>query len=335
MTETPTDTSRERSRVRTQIRVLRVFLLFEVLGWLGLLLIPLATRGIPAQWSAVLPDGWTPRRVNLAILGFSSFAIVLGLASAAMLFLRHGVFSPFAASRLINNLQRREDLATQTSTIEENTNEIPKSDYSNLDSRIDSLEYSVEILKNEYKPNTISRLELEIDAQGNRANLNLIIGGLTAFFSLIFLIWLMIDSSHELSDAIRGSQNPHIGNTLQTYLYLGPLASKLFMSSTAAFFAFFFLSTYRRNLAEIRYFHNELTNVESRIEAVKLCGTDAESLTAKLEILKSMGSTERNFILKRGESTTDLVQKDMDRQEMSALIEAVLKAVRKQDASKS
>jgi hypothetical protein len=80
-------------------------------------------------------------------------------------------------------------------------------------------------------------------------------------------------------------------------------------------FAYFFLRLYRTNLLDIKYFNNELTNIEYKKLATNIAmkldrGGDRPldksyvALMSKLclELLKS----ERNFILKRGETTINM-----------------------------
>ncbi|MBC7907244.1 MAG: hypothetical protein H7Y60_10925 [Rhodospirillaceae bacterium] len=77
--------------------------------------------------------------------------------------------------------------------------------------------------------------------------------------------------------------------------------------------AFFFLRLYRRTLDEIKYVHNELTNVESRILALAnaVNMNDGKLVAACIQALVK---TERNFVLKKGETTIEL---EMSRAESS------------------
>jgi hypothetical protein len=64
--------------------------------------------------------------------------------------------------------------------------------------------------------------------------------------------------------------------------------------------AFFFLKLYREDRAMIRYFRNEITNLESKAAALKTAlvfGSQADLS----KILQSLVSTERNFLIKKGE----------------------------------
>jgi len=54
-----------------------------------------------------------------------------------------------------------------------------------------------------------------------------------------------------------------------------------------------------------------------------------------LKMLSALVETERNFILKKGESTTDLYQKDLDRQEYGSALDLLKKVVREAQAAEA
>ena len=67
---------------------------------------------------------------------------------------------------------------------------------------------------------------------------------------------------------------------------------------------------YKRNLDEIKYLNNERTNIELKLIALEtsiLNKDDGYDTLSK--ILIELSKTERNFILKKGESTVE-VEKD-------------------------
>lgn len=70
-------------------------------------------------------------------------------------------------------------------------------------------------------------------------------------------------------------------------------------------FAYFFLKLYKQNLDDIKYYQNELTNIESKNLAVQI---SKQSNNHKLLTLcvEEFLSTERNFILEKDQSTIEL-----------------------------
>lgn len=89
--------------------------------------------------------------------------------------------------------------------------------------------------------------------------------------------------------------------------------------------AFFFLSLYRTGLTESKYFENELTNMEARMMAF-LGACRSETKTALNDVLKDLARTERNFLLKRGESTVSLRQQELADQQTKTLLDRLAKA---------
>ncbi|ENU25100.1 hypothetical protein F993_00490 [Acinetobacter proteolyticus] len=70
-------------------------------------------------------------------------------------------------------------------------------------------------------------------------------------------------------------------------------------------FAYFFLKLYKQNLDDIKYYQNELTNIESKNLAVQI---SKQSNNHKLLTLcvEEFLSTERNFILEKDQTTIEL-----------------------------
>ena len=173
----------------------------------------------------------------------------------------------------------------------------------------------------------IERLQSEISTQGSRANINLSIALVVASVGVVILGWLSSDVSSMLL-------RPPPKNEYAVMLYTGAFTAKLTLALSANVFALFFLATYRRNLSEIRYFHNELTNIQIRILALYVAADRNIDSSLALAI-KGLSATERNFILKKGESTTDLSLKNLDSTEISTLTtlfkEVVQVAQKRQD----
>jgi len=68
---------------------------------------------------------------------------------------------------------------------------------------------------------------------------------------------------------------------------------------------YFFLNLYRAGLHEIKYFQNEIANVMAWRASLRsaLALGDRATISA---ITKRLVETERNFVLKKGETTVDL-----------------------------
>jgi hypothetical protein len=152
------------------------------------------------------------------------------------------------------------------------------------------------------------RLRGEVVGQGRKASTNLAVGASLALVGAGFIVWLALDAA-AIQSRVVIPVNP--------MTYWGALGSKLALSTTANVFAFFFLATYRRNLSEIKYFQNELTNVESRAIAVALCSERDGAVSDA--VIASLLNVERNFVLRRGETTADLSLKNLDQSEIQAL----------------
>jgi hypothetical protein len=132
------------------------------------------------------------------------------------------------------------------------------------------------------------RLEEEIDDLGGRGRVNLTIGAAFAVCGIIVLGIVSVYNSY-------GNYNDLL------YRFAPRLTFVIFIESLA----FFFLGLYRHSIFETKYFQNELTNLEARCIALEnaLLVGDPELIKA---VCKSLAETERNFLLKKGETTIDM-----------------------------
>lgn len=92
-------------------------------------------------------------------------------------------------------------------------------------------------------------------------------------------------------------------------------------------FSFFFLRLYRSMLAEIKYFQNELTNIELKIIAVEISllkGGDKSTKT----LITSFVAAERNFVLKQGETTVDIERARLESQGTKEAVEGLATIVK-------
>lgn len=148
------------------------------------------------------------------------------------------------------------------------------------------------------------RLRREITDLRLRSNVNLLIGmSITA--GGLYLLWStveMVDASQllkELASEGEGSNAKFLKN-----LFL-PLVPRILLVVFVEVFAYFFLRLYKNGLSEIKYFQNELTNIQSKLIAVEfsISSQNQDSLKASLEALSK---TERNFILEKNQTTVEL-----------------------------
>jgi hypothetical protein len=147
---------------------------------------------------------------------------------------------------------------------------------------------------------TQQRLQQEVSSLARRNQLNLIVGSATTFMAVAILVWLagVAPSYGALIDA------PHI---------IVAFLPRLALALSIEVFSFFFLRLYRAGLAEIKFFQNELTNAEARFAALDAAFALAE--TAPLAgVIASLAATERNFVLKAGESTVELERDKLENQ---------------------
>jgi hypothetical protein len=147
------------------------------------------------------------------------------------------------------------------------------------------------------------RLSREVEALGRRANVNLLTGMGLAIAGFGALVW-MLANLPDWTDPTRVAITQAMRFSLVLFVEI---------------FAFFFLRLYRNNLDGIKYFQNELTNVQAREVALRTALT-LERPDALDRAIDELLRTERNFVIKQGETTVEVERIRNDANHLNTLI---------------
>lgn len=161
-----------------------------------------------------------------------------------------------------------------------------------LKNEINSLRHQVDI--NKHYSDIVYRLENEIDRLNRRGGVNLVIGAIIAVTGILYLGFTV---TNQLT----------MNDKLDYILHMAPRLSFVIVIEL---FAYFFLKLYKNGFDEVKYYQNELTNIDSKVLGIKfLKGVKNEELMG--EVIKNLMATERNFILEKGQSTVSLEQEKL------------------------
>jgi hypothetical protein len=156
----------------------------------------------------------------------------------------------------------------------------------------------------------VFRLKREIKDLRLRANINLVFGLVITFVGL-WILWTtvnIIDSS-ELLKQLASEGNESNYKFLKN-LFI-PIVPRILLIIFIEIFSYFFLKLYKQGLNEIKYFQNELTNIESKLSAVSFSYASNEKQTLRDSIL-SLANTERNkYSIEKKELNNSTKEKDL------------------------
>lgn len=151
------------------------------------------------------------------------------------------------------------------------------------------------------------RLNSEIDKLSRKANVNLVIGSLTTIVALLALGVIVFQNTGSF-----------VSLTDMLYHYIPRLSLIIFVEV----FAYFFLRLYKLNLSDMKYFQNELTTVELKLASLTTAinfGKDVDISAITIELSK----TERNFIVKKGETTVESVKSKFDKTDLNEILKSI------------
>lgn len=159
---------------------------------------------------------------------------------------------------------------------------------------------------------TTARLKEEINTLKLRSNLNLVIGMILCFSGIIALYVFLQKNAGMYVLAYKDH------NINEIILTLLPNA---FFVLLIEIFSYFFLNLYKKSIEEIKFYQNELTNLESKFLALK---TAKITNNHKLQciILEEIVKTERNFILEPGQSTIEIEKEKISSTNSNNVIKA-------------
>lgn len=145
-----------------------------------------------------------------------------------------------------------------------------------------------------------------------RGNLNLVMGSIATAVGLLFLGYAIFKTPDQ------------VANKSILALYFLP---RLSLALLIEVFAYFFLRLYKENIGDIKYFHNEVTNIESKSIALSVA-TESGDESVKAEVIKVLASTERNFLLNKGQSTVELEREKIENARTQGLAEQIARILR-------
>jgi hypothetical protein len=174
----------------------------------------------------------------------------------------------------------------------------------------------------------VERLRAQIFSLGARANVNLTVGVTICLAGFAVLGYFVFVESKLLAATV--------GDDKWLTVWF-PFLTRITLVVFVEVFAYFFLNLYRSGLQDIKYFSNEITNSTFRVMALEAAMTNIskEAKGAKDVIDKlclEMIKTERNFLLKKNETTHDLRQTELLMQHdklFSTTVEKVLAMIGK------
>ncbi|WP_139433678.1 hypothetical protein [Aeromonas veronii] len=171
-----------------------------------------------------------------------------------------------------------------------------------------------------------TRLYREISDLRLRANMNLVIGiAITALgLAVLYQTVGFAEKMHEIQpQTLYGTANTPLFKEL--FLSFAP---RIMLVIFIEMFAYFFLRLYKQGLSEIKYFQNELTNIESKVIALEVCylNDDNQAMTT---VIDALSKTERNFVLEKDQTTIEIEKSKLDTETTKGLMSMLQNLIKK------
>ncbi|VVE20175.1 hypothetical protein PPN31114_03109 [Pandoraea pneumonica] len=143
-----------------------------------------------------------------------------------------------------------------------------------------------------------ARIVKELASLGRRGNVNLTAGGVITVIGLALLATTVLQE---------------VAISRSTWEFAAHFLPRMTLVVMIELFAFFFLSLYKSSLQEIKYFQNELTNLESKQIALRTA-IDFGSQNLISNTVSAIAATERNHVLSKDQTTVELEKAKIERE---------------------
>ncbi|MBS7842909.1 hypothetical protein KFF47_08975 [Pseudomonas fluorescens] len=188
--------------------------------------------------------------------------------------------------------------------------------------KIAQIKYALAPIEETYN-NARARLLSEVAALGRRGTANLVFGVITTTAALVVLSSLALNTIGP--EAYRlAVPNGQLDLGVLTLMFVPKLSLAIFVQA----FSLFFLRLYKAGFSEIKYFQNELTNLEVKYLGV-VSAVLADDEAAVREASKSLLAVERNHVLSKGQTTIDLEKYKIESRSSSELMKLLPKIFEK------
>lgn len=165
-----------------------------------------------------------------------------------------------------------------------------------------------------------NRLQKEIEQLTRGANLYITFGSVITVSAATILFYTVTDLSNYFNNPSSGTR-PAL-TSMDWFSVISRFSIVVFVEV----FAFYYLRLYRSAMDTVKYYQNEITNIEMRLMAIYSLQTLAtpDSVSAST-LISSLANSERNFVIQKGQTTVDLEKKKLDSTQISSLFDGITK----------
>lgn len=166
-----------------------------------------------------------------------------------------------------------------------------------------------------------SRLKNEIAQLSKRADIYIVFGSAITMMAGLFL-YFTVQEFLELYNSKAGTDK--IAWTMYDTLAIAVRFSIVLFIEV---FAFYYLRLYRNIMENIKFYQNEITNIEMKI--LSLHTLEGEKCNESLKILiTELSQTERNFVIDKNKTTVDIEKSKLESDFAKSSTDNIVKMVK-------
>ncbi|TOK86950.1 hypothetical protein CGI08_23320 [Vibrio parahaemolyticus] len=152
-----------------------------------------------------------------------------------------------------------------------------------------------------------NRLKQEIEVLSRRANIYIVLGSGITLFAGAILFFIVNDIANIIS--VRKSESANLVTNQDWFSLVSRFSIVVFVE----IFAFYYLRLYRNMMDNIKFYQNEITNIEMKLMAAQTVQSlNVQNDQALNTLISSLSNTERNFVIDKGKTTVDIESRKLD-----------------------
>lgn len=163
---------------------------------------------------------------------------------------------------------------------------------------------------------THGRLSSEIRQLTARANAYLVIGSFATIVAASYLYMSAPDAIREFNAA------NSLKNGVLVYSSFIPLITRIAIALAIEIFAFYFLKLHREVMGNVKYYQNEITNVDLKAIGLNAAYSVNENNGLK-GVVEELSKAERNFILNEKQTTVELEKLRYEKNSLTEVLDKV------------
>lgn len=165
-----------------------------------------------------------------------------------------------------------------------------------------------------------NRLKTEVIQLTKRGNIYITFGSVITIIGG-FILYMTV------KDVLAAYQQTSAQNQAFTTHDLLSISARLSIIIFIEIFAYYYLRLYKNIMDNVKFYQNEITNMELKILALHAIENNGNPDSLKI-LVDELARSERNFVINKGQTTVDIERSKLDSTMLTKSVESIIKVIK-------